>query len=175
MATSLKGLLGVDDALDIFAAHGVGGFIGNVLTAFFADNRVASFDGSALIPGGWINHHWVQLGYQLADSAFTLAWSFSITLILLFVIDRIPGLHFRTSENDEIVGIDLAQIGEPAYFMLTGYEVETIGDAEAFAVAPTRSSSSDQGLEKAQPHSTAVESENHQVAGRGADAQAQVA
>ncbi|KAK0562592.1 hypothetical protein OC861_005241 [Tilletia horrida] len=117
-ATGLKGIFGYDDALDIFAAHGVGGVVGNILTAFFADNRVASFDGSALIPGGWINHHWVQLGYQLADSCAGFAWSFVVTFILLFAIDRIPGCHFRTSEQDETVGIDLSQVGEEIQFLM---------------------------------------------------------
>ncbi|TKY87695.1 hypothetical protein EX895_003276 [Sporisorium graminicola] len=111
-ATGLKNVLGYDDALDIFAAHGVGGIVGNILTGFFADSRVASFDGSTPIPGGWINHNWVQLGYQLADSASGFGWSFVVTLILLFAIDRIPGCHFRSTEEDEVLGIDLAQIGE---------------------------------------------------------------
>ncbi|SPC64023.1 probable high affinity ammonium transporter [Ustilago sp. UG-2017b] len=114
-ATGLKNVLGYDDALDIFAAHGIGGVVGNILTAFFADNRVASFDGSALIPGGWINKNWIQLGYQLADSASGFGWSFVVTMILLFAIDRIPGCHFRASEDDEMLGIDLAQIGEEVF------------------------------------------------------------
>ncbi|SPO32120.1 probable high affinity ammonium transporter [Ustilago trichophora] len=116
-ATGLKNLLGYDDALDIFAAHGVGGIVGNLLTGIFADNRVASFDGSALIPGGWINKNWIQLAYQLADSASGFGWSFVLTMIILFAIDRIPGCHFRASDEDEMLGIDLAQIGEEVFFM----------------------------------------------------------
>ncbi|KAJ1020149.1 hypothetical protein NDA16_004429 [Ustilago loliicola] len=114
-ATGLKNILGYDDALDIFAAHGIGGMVGNILTAFFADSRVASFDGSTPIPGGWINKNWIQLGYQLADSASGFGWSFVVTMILLFAIDRIPGCHFRASEDDEMLGIDLAQIGEEVF------------------------------------------------------------
>ncbi|PWN45187.1 putative high affinity ammonium transporter [Ceraceosorus guamensis] len=113
-ATSFKGLVGVDDALDIFAAHGVGGFVGDILTAFFADSRVASFDGSDPIDGGWINRNWIQLGYQLADATAGMAYSFVVTLILLFLIDRIPGCHFRASEEAEVIGVDLDQIGEEA-------------------------------------------------------------
>lgn len=132
-ATALKGLVAIDDALDIFAAHGIGGMIGNIMTALFADNRVASFDGSSPIPGGWINHNWIQLGYQLADCAFALGWTFTITLILLFAIDRIPGLHFRCNEGDEDLGIDLAQIGEPAY-----YALEWSSPAHGDEAAPTK-------------------------------------
>lgn len=110
-------LVGIDDTLDVFALHGIGGLTGNILTAFFADSRVASFDGSAPINGGWINHNWIQLGYQLADSCSAIGWSFVLTMVLLFLIDRIPGCAFRASEEDEIVGIDLSQIGEECYII----------------------------------------------------------
>lgn len=149
LSTALKGVVGVDDSLDVFAAHAIGGLVGNVLTAFFADSRIASFDGSTPIPGGWINHNWIQLGYQLADSAFGLGWSFSITLILLFAIDRIPGLHFRCNEEDEVLGIDLGQVGEPAYFMLEDYEAAThfVNASSSESPAPPKSPSSLRGQE----------------------------
>ncbi|PWN47859.1 ammonium transporter [Violaceomyces palustris] len=135
-ATGLKNLLGYDDALDIFAAHAVGGVVGNLLTGIFADNRVASFDGSALIPGGWINKNYIQLAYQLADSAAGFGWSFVLTMILLFAIDRIPGCHFRTSEEDEILGIDLAQVGEECYYVPVISELS--GDEHAGMVASAK-------------------------------------
>lgn len=147
-STALKGVLGVDDALDIFAAHGIGGLTGNILTAFFADNRVASFDGSALIDGGWINHNWIQLGYQLADSSFGFGWSFAVTLILLFALDRIPGLHFRASDDDEVIGMDLAQVGEPGYFMLAEYDPEAAAVAEPAVAGAATASSSQHSPEK---------------------------
>jgi len=56
-ATGIKVLLGIDDAVDGFALHGMGGFIGAILTALFADSRVASFDGATEIDGGWINQY----------------------------------------------------------------------------------------------------------------------
>jgi len=138
-ATGLKGLLGYDDALDIFAAHGVGGIVGNILTAFFADNRVASFDGSIPIPGGWINRNWIQLGYQVADSCAGFGYSFVVTMILLFAIDRIPGCHFRSSEKDEIVGIDLAQVGEEIQFLMLPESY--VGDIEQNAATLAASKS----------------------------------
>ena len=117
-ATQLKNLIGYDDALDIFAAHAVGGFVGNFLTGLFADGRVSSFDGSDPTDGsGWINRHFVQLGYQLADSCAGFGWSFVVTFILLFAIDHIPGCHLRCSEKDEVVGTDISQVGEEAYVM----------------------------------------------------------
>ncbi|KEY81006.1 ammonium transporter Mep2 [Aspergillus fumigatus] len=101
-ATKLKYWLKIDDALDIFAVHGIGGLVGNILTAFFA----------AEIPGGWLNHNWVQLGYQLADSVTGFAYSFFGSCLILFLINLVPGLSLRATEEDEILGIDDAEIGE---------------------------------------------------------------
>lgn len=114
-ATKLKFVLGIDDALDIFAEHAVGGFIGNILTAFFAADYIAHLDGFTEIPGGWLNHNWVQLGYQLADSISGGVYSFGGTCIILFVMNLIPGLSLRATEEAEILGIDDAEIGEFAY------------------------------------------------------------
>ncbi|CAD6893061.1 unnamed protein product [Tilletia caries] len=109
---AIVSLGGYDDALDIFAAHGVGGMVGNVLTAFFADNRFASFDGSVPINGGFINHNWIQREYQLADSAAGFGYSFLVTFMLLFAINRISHYHFCSSESDEAIGVDLTQFSE---------------------------------------------------------------
>ncbi|KAG0148255.1 hypothetical protein CROQUDRAFT_670057 [Cronartium quercuum f. sp. fusiforme G11] len=114
-ATQLKILLNCDDTLDIFASHGIGGFIGSLLTGIFADSRVASFDGTTSIPGGWINHHYIQLGYQLASSLAIIGYSFVATLIILYVMDCIPGLSLRAPAEAEIVGIDEYELGECAY------------------------------------------------------------
>ncbi|CAK7241462.1 MAG: ammonium transporter Amt1 [Sporothrix thermara] len=113
--TKLKFLVRIDDALDIFAVHAIGGLVGNVCTAFFAADYIAHLDGVAVIPGGWINHHWVQLGIQLADSISGGAYSFVGTSVILFILNMIPGLRLRASEEAEILGIDDSEIGEFAY------------------------------------------------------------
>ncbi|KAI1501712.1 ammonium permease [Biscogniauxia marginata] len=114
-ATKLKFVLKIDDALDIFAVHAVGGFVGNICTAFFAADYIAHLDGFTVINGGWLNQHWIQLAYQLADSVCGGVYSFGGTCIILSLFDWIPGLKIRASENDEILGIDDAEIGEFAY------------------------------------------------------------
>jgi Amt family ammonium transporter len=114
-ATKLKFVLGVDDALDIFAEHGVGGLVGNVLTAFFAADYIAHLDGTTVIPGGWVNRHWEQLGFQVADSVSGFAYSFGGTCLILFVMNLIPGLSLRATEEAEVLGIDDAELGEFAY------------------------------------------------------------
>lgn len=110
--TKLKFLLRIDDALDIFAVHGVGGLVGNVLTAFFAADYIAHLDGVTEIPGGFLNQNYIQLGYQLADSVTGGCYSFVVTTLILFIMNMIPGLHLRASEEAEILGIDDAEIGE---------------------------------------------------------------
>lgn len=119
LSTYLGHLLGYDDTLDIFSAHGVSGFVGAVLTALFAEAKYANlFEGASQevdsADGGWVSHHWVQLGYNLAAAVACCAWSFVITFVLLFAINFIPGMKFRASEDDEIVGIDLAQVRLPS-------------------------------------------------------------
>lgn len=65
---------------DVFASHAIGGIVGNILTALFAQASVAGFDGFTKIPGGWLDHHWIQLGYHVADSAAGLGYSFTMTV-----------------------------------------------------------------------------------------------
>ncbi|KAF4336300.1 DNA polymerase IV [Fusarium beomiforme] len=114
-ATKVKFLLGIDDALDIFAVHGIGGLIGNICTAFFATPSIAALDGYSRIKGGWVEHHWAQMGYQLADSICGGLYSFVVTCIILFLMNLIPGLRLRVDADAEVQGIDDAEIGEFAY------------------------------------------------------------
>lgn len=86
--------------------------MGNVLTAFFAADYIAHLDGVTVIDGGWLNHHWMQLGYQLADSISGGVYSFVMTTLILFILNLTPGLHLRANEEAEILGIDDAEIGE---------------------------------------------------------------
>ncbi|KAI1077080.1 ammonium transporter [Whalleya microplaca] len=106
--TKYKYLIGVDEGLDIWAIHGVGGVVGDLLTGLFAAQWVPALDGVSgdSYAGGWWDHHWKQLGFQLAAACTCAAWSFVVSCILLFVINKIPGLHLRVKEEDEIRGLD---------------------------------------------------------------------
>ncbi|ORX33997.1 ammonium transporter [Kockovaella imperatae] len=114
-ATKLKFLINVDDTLDIFASHGIGGMIGDLMTGLFAQASIAYLDGASEISGGWLDRHYIQLGYQCADAVTGFTWSFVVTTIILWVMHFIPGLRLRASEEAEIVGIDDAYLGEFAY------------------------------------------------------------
>jgi Amt family ammonium transporter len=65
-STKLKFLMKCDDGLDCFGLHGIGGYIGSILTGIFATSYVTHTDGVTIIPGGWIEGNWVQVGIQLA-------------------------------------------------------------------------------------------------------------
>ncbi|KAK4560500.1 ammonium transporter Amt1 [Recurvomyces mirabilis] len=118
-ATQFKYWIRADDALDIFAVHGIGGLIGNLLTGLFAADYIAHLDGFTVIQGGWLNRHWIQLAIQLADSATGMAYSFFVSCIILSVISYsgrfIPALRLRATKEEEEAGIDDVEIGEFAY------------------------------------------------------------
>ncbi|KAJ7071112.1 ammonium transporter [Mycena amicta] len=113
-ATQIKFFAGYDDSLDVFASHAVGGILGNILTAIFAEAKVAAYDGT-VIPGGWLNRHWVQLGWHVLDSTAGLLYSFVVTTLILWAMHYIPFLCLRVSETTEEIGIDESDMGEFAY------------------------------------------------------------
>lgn len=118
-ATQIKYWIHADDALDIFAVHGIGGIIGNLCTGLFAADYIAHLDGYTKISGGFLNRHWIQLAIQLADSAAGAAYSFIVSSLILLCISLlgrvIPALRLRASKEEEDAGIDDVEIGEFAY------------------------------------------------------------
>ncbi|ODO08611.1 amt family ammonium transporter [Cryptococcus wingfieldii CBS 7118] len=158
-ATKLKFLIHVDETLDVFASHGIGGMVGNIMTALFAQASVAGFDGITEIDGGWFDHNYVQLGYQIADLTAGFAYSFVMTTIICWILHFIPGLRLRASEDAEIVGIDDAYLGEFAYdYVGTDPELRlhrvdsrphlTSGDV----IADNGSNGHESSSEKVEPH-----------------------
>lgn len=77
-----------------------------------SSNYIARLDGSTEIDGGWLNQNYIQLAYQLADSVTGMAYSFFGSCIILYLINLIPGLKLRASEDAEVLGIDDAELGE---------------------------------------------------------------
>jgi len=103
--------------MDVFAEHGVAGFLGLWANAFFGASYIIGLDGVNLEygPVGWVEHNWKQLYIQFAYSIACLAWAFGVSAILAFGINKIPGLHLRASEEAELLGMDDDQLGEFAY------------------------------------------------------------
>ncbi|WP_431855075.1 ammonium transporter [Azospirillum sp.] len=117
-ATSLKRMLGYDDSLDAFGVHGVGGFIGALLTGVFAKISVANVEGafaSVLKDApdttlGLLEGNASAVLIQIQGIAWTIGWCAVVTFVLLKAIDLVIGL--RVDEDIERDGLDLALHGE---------------------------------------------------------------
>ncbi|MAP37774.1 MAG: ammonia channel protein [Chloroflexi bacterium] len=99
---------GLDDALDVFAVHGIGGIWGAIATGIFT---VSVITGGT---EGLIEGNPGQVGIQAVGVVATLVYSFVVSFIILFILDKIPGLGLRADESDEDLGLDLASHGEQA-------------------------------------------------------------
>ena len=108
IAVYLRTRVQVDDALEVFAIHGVGGIWGAIATGIFA---VAAIGGTA----GLIDGNAGQLVTQVIAVVATMVYSFVVTLVILKVLDLIPGLGIRVSNDDEDIGLDLSAHGERAF------------------------------------------------------------
>ncbi len=104
-ATSLKRKLGYDDSLDAFGVHGIGGIIGAILTGVFAAPALGGF--------GAVTDIGMQVWIQAKGVIFTVVYTAIVTYVILKVLDVVMGL--RVSEEEESVGLDLAQHNERGY------------------------------------------------------------
>ncbi len=104
-ATSLKRKLGYDDSLDAFGVHGVGGIVGAILTGVFAAPALGGF--------GTVEDIGAQVWIQAKGVGFTVIYTAIVTYVILKVLDLVMGL--RVNEEEESVGLDLAQHNERGY------------------------------------------------------------
>ncbi|WDY57868.1 ammonium transporter [Pseudomonas sp. PSKL.D1] len=104
-ATSLKRKLGYDDSLDAFGVHGIGGIIGAILTGVFAAPALGGF--------GAVTDIGAQVWIQAKGVIFTVVYTAIVTYVILKVLDVVMGL--RVNEEEESVGLDLAQHNERGY------------------------------------------------------------
>jgi ammonium transporter, Amt family len=100
----------VDDALDVFGVHGVGGIVGALLTGVFATTSVNSAGQDGLLYGNP-----ALLGTQAIAIVVTAVYAAGVTWVLLKLIDAVWGI--RVSAEEERRGLDTTQHGEPAYQM----------------------------------------------------------
>ena len=103
----IKRRLKIDDSLDVFSVHGVGGFLGCILTGIFASASLGLFSGQEDI------NIVSQLGSQAIGAISTVIWTILLTLGILFVVDKLLGL--RVSETEEAEGLDLEEHNERGY------------------------------------------------------------
>ncbi len=101
--------LGIDDSLEVFAVHGLGGIWGALATGIFAWGALTD------TAGGLVNGNAGHFVANLIAVVVTLLYSGIVSFIILFVLDKIPGLGLRVSEQEEDIGIDIAEHGERGY------------------------------------------------------------
>jgi ammonium transporter, Amt family len=106
VAGLLRERLHIDDALDVFAVHGIGGMWGAIATGIFAVAAIGGFPG--LIEGNP-----QQLVNQLIAVVFTVAFAAAGTFVIMTVVNLVFGA--RVPEEQEEIGLDLAVHGEAAY------------------------------------------------------------
>jgi Amt family ammonium transporter len=99
---------GIDESLDVWACHGLGGTWGVLATGIFASVAVNAAGADGAIMGNGM-----QLLNQLAGVGAVWGWSFLVTFGLGKLINKVIGL--RVSREEEAVGLDISQHGERAY------------------------------------------------------------
>ncbi|KAJ0400036.1 hypothetical protein ATCC90586_006686 [Pythium insidiosum] len=107
-AVQLKNYLRYDDTLDVFAIHGLAGFVGGLMTGLFATNKV-----NPNIKGGAFYGHGAQFLHQLVSFSVAAVYSMVGTFLILMLLKYTVGI--RVSEEKEIAGVDLSYHGGTAY------------------------------------------------------------
>jgi Amt family ammonium transporter len=126
----------LDDSLDVFAAHGVGGLTGALLTGVFAQQSLNGIADGLLF--GNPNQFLVQLG----SVAAVLLYSGGMTFVILKVIGLFVGI--RATVKEESIGVDIAYHGEEAYangegtVLLLDEEINGDGASVGAHVVPVR-------------------------------------
>jgi ammonium transporter, Amt family len=109
LAVHLRGRkIRIDDSLDVWAGHGIGGLTGALLTGVFAEKAINGAGNNGFLFG---NPH--QLWVQLIAVVAVGIYSFVATWVILKVLSVIMPL--RVSESDEAEGLDTLVHGETAY------------------------------------------------------------
>ena len=109
LAVGLKYIFNIDDSLDVVGVHLVGGIWGSLSLGFFGTAAVNSIGLDGLLYGGGTE----LLMKQLLGVGLVFAYSFIVTLIIGFAIEKTMG--FRIKRENELEGIDLVEHAESAY------------------------------------------------------------
>jgi Amt family ammonium transporter len=119
----------IDEGMDVFKLHGIGGMVGSFLTGIFGQAWIYDLDGMGPYDGlGGMDGVGVQIGRQLAEITAIAAYSFVVSCALLYALKFIPGMHLRVSNEAEMMGLDAdqfcndEQIGDWSMFEQHAYE-----------------------------------------------------
>jgi Amt family ammonium transporter len=131
LCTSIKGKVGIDDALDVGAVHLVGGVLGALLIGFWGTKDTGGADG--LFYGGGAS----LLGKQAIAVVAVVAYSFIATLIIAYLINLVYPM--RISDDEELEGMDAVLQGETAYDWGSGIGSSRLGTQRAGHPGPALS------------------------------------
>jgi Amt family ammonium transporter len=106
----MKQTLGVDDSLDVFPVHGIGGMLGTLSAGVFAASTLGPFSGQGYAEGIGMAQ---QFGVQMLGVVATVLYTAIATFIVLKFVDAITGL--RVSAEEETQGLDTTQHNERGY------------------------------------------------------------
>jgi Amt family ammonium transporter len=106
----LKNRRRVDDALDTWAVHGMGGVVGALVTGLFSETRI-----NPAANNGWFFGNPKQELVNAVGASAAAAWAFGITFIIWKVQDFIWPGGVRVTPREEEIGLDITQVGERAY------------------------------------------------------------
>jgi Amt family ammonium transporter len=110
-AVSIKFRFKYDDALDVVGVHLMGGIVGSLLLGFFADKAVNPAGADGVFQGGG----WSLFGNQVLAVVATIAYSFAVTLAMIWVMHKVWPGGIRVDEEDEDIGLDLTEHSEVGY------------------------------------------------------------
>jgi Amt family ammonium transporter len=113
MSIQLKNKLGYDDSLDAFGIHGIGGITGALFLTFLI--RPSWMKEAAIANGGtWTV--WNQLGVQASAVGIAIVFAGAMTFLIIYCLNKV--IKFKSTEADEMAGLDRSYHGERGYGML---------------------------------------------------------
>jgi Amt family ammonium transporter len=109
----LKQVLKIDDSLDVFPVHGVGGILGTFLAGIFSSTSLGVFSGYGFNEGAGITSMGGQVSVQLIGIVATLVFTAVASYLILKLVDQLVGL--RVDREQEIEGLDIVLHEERGY------------------------------------------------------------
>jgi ammonium transporter len=128
VAVSLKPVFKYDDSLDAFGVHGVGGFLGAVLTGVFCSSAIDKAVPDGLLLGGGL----AQVGIQTVAAIAAVVFAFGVSLALVKLVDM--GVGFTVDAKEETEGLDRTEHGEVGFDL--GLALESVPEAPAHEPRP---------------------------------------
>ena len=107
---AIKQKFKIDDSLDVFPVHGVGGMLGTLLAGIFASSQLGIFSGQGYAEDVTMSH---QVYVQVVGIAATVAYTAFVTFVILKVLNAVMGL--RVDDEQETMGLDISQHDERGY------------------------------------------------------------